>query len=314
MSAPPSFTDFEFHCGQGVPSHWMAAHAQSLYDLIIADLDKTTRLSRVTGVEAATLCAQRTSVFSLSFHRDLSAFVGKFWLAASDLVSSDADTGPSDIEEGHEDVGFRAGLPPTDSMDIDTIEEWVVEEETIEREHIVEEMVDMPTMQVACTLASLVKYGTSDDDRSREDEEEIKKERLQVKEEAKKKKIGTGKKKEKKGDDTDDEREEEEEEINELRGRQESDGAGLPPNVKGYTRTGWPTGLNQQLRQGKSQPIMHEKMLELVEEGLLERKNVTDVVGRADINVSCPSTLTMANLHALNVLSAAMAVRTESPA
>ncbi|KAK0437488.1 hypothetical protein EV421DRAFT_1907236 [Armillaria borealis] len=74
-----------------------------------------------------------------------------------------------------------------------------------------------------------------------EDKAEIEKERVHVEEEARNREIATGKKK----------------------------------GETGYTRTGWPTGLNQWLRQGKSQPTMHEKMLELVEEGLLEGKNAT---------------------------------------
>ncbi|SJL00957.1 uncharacterized protein ARMOST_04270 [Armillaria ostoyae] len=307
MSAPPNFTDFEFHRGQGVPSNWTAAHARSSAPRIDgpehtsdgsrnrSGSDKTARLSKVTGVEAATLRGQRASVFrrirpfirrycnatvkenvvrSPTFRRDLSALSGEFWLAASDPVSSDADTGPSDVEDDGQDIGFGADFPPADVMDVDTVEErvdeeWVVEEEMVERERVVEEIDDMPAARAARTLAGLVEYGASDDDASGEDEEEIEKERTRVDEEARRKKIAAGKKKEKKGDDADDEREEDEE-FDQLEGGQESDGAGPPPNVKGYTRTGWPTGLNQRLRQGKSQPAMREKMLELVEEGLLE--------------------------------------------
>ncbi|PBK89121.1 hypothetical protein ARMGADRAFT_1084199 [Armillaria gallica] len=134
MSAPPNFTNFAFRCGQGMLSDWTEAHARSLYDSILADpvqrtknawtpahiqwmmksiwfCNKTAQLSRVTGVEAS-FChpsIRENAVHSPSFRWDLSNIVGKFWLATSDPVSSDVDTGPSDGEgNDDEDMGYGA--------------------------------------------------------------------------------------------------------------------------------------------------------------------------------------------------------------
>ncbi|KAK0200962.1 hypothetical protein DFS33DRAFT_1277300 [Desarmillaria ectypa] len=41
---------------------------------------------------------------------------------------------------------------------------------------------------------------------------------------------------------------------------------------KGYTKTGWPLDLNQQLQQSKTQPIMCQNLVVLEEEGLITGK------------------------------------------
>ncbi len=65
------------------------------------------------------------------------------WLATSDPISSDADTGPSDGKgNNNEDVGYGAAQPPASPMEVDlpapegepsgneTGEEWRVASET----------------------------------------------------------------------------------------------------------------------------------------------------------------------------------------
>ncbi|PBK83200.1 hypothetical protein ARMGADRAFT_1038005 [Armillaria gallica] len=249
--------------------------------------DKITHLSRVTGVDASILRCQQTAVFrwicpfiqqfchasirenvvhSPSFQWDLSNLVGEYWLATSDPVSSDADTGPSNMEgDGNEDVGYGAAQPPATPMDVDlpapegepdgneTGEEWRVTSEM---------RADSAAAQAAATLAGLVAYGASSDDGSGEDEGE-------VEEEVKpKRKSSADRKEEEKDCDTNDEREEEEK-VDELEGREASDTAPALKK-KGYTCTGWLVDLNQRLRQDKTQPAMHAYMVEMEEEGVLE--------------------------------------------
>ncbi len=144
------------------------------------------------------------------------------WLATSDPVSSDADTGPSDGEGNEdEDVGYGAAQQPATPMDVDlavpegkpsgnkTGKEWQVVSETL---------ADSAAVQVAATLVGLVTYGASSDDESGNKEAE-------VKEEVKpRKKSAADRKMEEKDRDADDEREEEEE-VDELDGRGVSDAA-----------------------------------------------------------------------------------------
>ncbi|PBK84047.1 hypothetical protein ARMGADRAFT_1088753 [Armillaria gallica] len=227
--------------------------------------DKTAWLSRVTGIDASVLRRQQATVFrqihpfvhqfchpsiqenavrSPSFHQDLSNIVGEFWLATSDPMSSDVETGPSD-GEGNEDkdVGYGAAQQPASPIEVDpagpegepsgdkTGEEW------------------------------WIVYGTSSDNGSGEEEEE-------VEEEVEQKRKSLAERKEDIDHDTDDEREEEEE-VDELKGGGASDAAPALKK-KGYTRTSWLVDLNQHLRQGKTQLAMCAYMVEMEEEGLLE--------------------------------------------
>ncbi|PBL03188.1 hypothetical protein ARMGADRAFT_1021924 [Armillaria gallica] len=289
---------------------WTPAHIRWMMKSIWF-CDKIARLLRVTGVDTSILRRQRTAVFrricpfiqwfchasirentvcSPSFRRDLSNLVGEYWLATSDPVSSDADTGPSDIEgDGDEDAGYRAAQPPATLMDVDppvpkgepdrneTGEEWRVASET---------RADSAAAQAAATLAGLVTYGASSDDSSGEDEGEVEEgnegeveednegeveeeddEEVEKAVKPKRKSPAEGKEEEKDRE-ADDEREEEEE-VNELEGGGASD---IVPTLKnkGYTHTGWLVDLNQRLRQGKTQPAMHAYMVEMEEEGVLE--------------------------------------------
>ncbi|PBL04494.1 hypothetical protein ARMGADRAFT_1022901 [Armillaria gallica] len=217
-------------------------------------IDKTARLSKVTGMDASILQRQRTTIFrqihpfirqfchpsirenavcSPSFRRDLSNLVGKFWLATSDPMSSDVDTGPSD-EDGHDDkdMGYGVGM---DGMDVDAPvpegepsrdkigEEWRVASET---------RADSAGTQAAATLAGLVAYGASSDDGSGEEEEgEEEKAKANEEEVEVKKNAATGGEDERTSD-TDDEREEEEEEedVDQLNSGEEEDSA---PKTKG---------------------------------------------------------------------------------
>ncbi len=202
------------------------------------------------------------------------------WLATSDPVSSDTDTGPSDGEGNDDkDVGYRAAQPPASPMEVDppapegepsgneTGEKWRVASET---------RVD----SAAATLAGLVAYGASSDDGSGEEEGEVEEEAEQ------KRKSSAERKEEERDRDADDEREEDEE-VDELDGGGVSDAAPAPKTKGnifasplsshwqrvasvGYTRTGWLADLNQHLRQGKTQPAMCAYMVEMEEEGLLE--------------------------------------------
>ncbi|PBK84274.1 hypothetical protein ARMGADRAFT_1037209 [Armillaria gallica] len=213
MSALPNFTNFAFHCGQGVPSDWTEAHTQSLYNSIPADpiqrnkniwmpthicwmmksiwfCDKTAQIAKVTG-SGPPSSGRSTLSFSGSampaFERTPSAvpasagtyqisWVNVNWLATSNPISSDADTGPSDGEPNEdEDMGYGAVQPPAIPMDEDPTpsegegsrnevgEEWQVVSETL---------VNLVAVQVAATLAGLVAYGASSDDGSGEEEEE----------------------------------------------------------------------------------------------------------------------------------------------
>ncbi|PBL00085.1 hypothetical protein ARMGADRAFT_1072454 [Armillaria gallica] len=203
------------------------------------------------------------AVCSPSFCQDLSNIVGEFWLATSNPVSSDADTGPSDREgNDNEDVGYGAAQRPASPMEVDpaapegepsgdkTGEEWRGASEM---------RADLAAAWAAATLAALVVYGTSSDDGSEEEEEEVEGE-VEQKSQAERK--------EDMDHDADDEREEEPE-VDELEGGGASDAA---PTLKekGYTCTGWPVDLNQHLRQGKTQLAMRAYMVEMEEEGLLE--------------------------------------------
>ncbi|PBK86098.1 hypothetical protein ARMGADRAFT_1035828 [Armillaria gallica] len=231
--------------------------------------DKITQLSQVTGVDASILRCQWTAVFrrihpfiqrfchtsirenairSPSFWPDLSNLVGEYWLATSDPVSSDMDTGPSDMEgDGDKDAGYGAAQPPATPMDVDlpapegkpngnkTGEEWQDEGEVEEgNEGEVEE----------------------------EDDEEVKKVMKP------KRKSPADRKEEEKDHEADNEREEEEE-VDELEGRGASN---IAPALKkkGYTCTSWLVDLNQHLRQGKTQPAMCAYMVEMEEEDVLE--------------------------------------------
>ncbi|PBK84529.1 hypothetical protein ARMGADRAFT_1088300 [Armillaria gallica] len=312
MSALPNFTNFAFCCGQGVPSDWTDAHVRSLYDSILADpiqhtkdtwtpahiwwvmksiwfCDKTSRLSRVTGMDASILQRQRATIFrriclfvrwfchlsiqentvhSPTFWQDLSNVIGEFWLATSDPVSSDMDTGVSN-EEGNndKDVGYRAAQSPAHPMDIDPIasegkpgrnkvgEEWQVASE-----------MRADLAQAAATLAGLVAYGTSSDNASGDEEE---------KEEEEKKVEGE----EDKTSDTDNEREEEEEwEEHEewLNGREVSDST--PKSKVPWVKA--------------SQPAMRTHMLEMEEEGVLEQMRSATAVMAGAI-VSCQEEATI---------------------
>ncbi|PBK89473.1 hypothetical protein ARMGADRAFT_1033048 [Armillaria gallica] len=225
---------------------------------------------------------QENTVHSPSFWWDLSNLVSEYWLATSDPMSSDADTGPSDMEgDGNEDMGCRVAQPPATPMDVDlpvpegkpdrnkTGEEWRVVSET---------EADSAAAQAAATLVGLVMYSASSDDSSGEDEGEVEEgnegeveeeEDGEVEEEVKpKRKSSADRKEEEKDRDADDEREEEEE-VDELEGGGASN-AVAALRKKGYTCTSWPVDLNQHLRQGKTQPAMHAYMVEMEEEGVLE--------------------------------------------
>ncbi|PBK82320.1 hypothetical protein ARMGADRAFT_1090375 [Armillaria gallica] len=230
----------------------------------------------------------------------------EFWLATSDPVSSDTDTGPSD-EEGNddEDVGYGAAERPASPMEVDpaspegepsrdeTGEEWRGASET---------RADSAAVQAAATLAALVAYGASSDDGSGEDEGEVEEgndgeveeeedgeveeeEDGEVEEEVRpKRKSSADRKEEEKDCDADDEREEEE--VDKLEGGGASDAAPALKK-KGYTHTGWPADLNQRLRQGKTQPAMRAYMVEMEEEGVLEQmRSVADAM--AGVVASCP--------------------------
>ncbi|PBK87883.1 hypothetical protein ARMGADRAFT_1034489 [Armillaria gallica] len=144
MSALPNFTNFTFHCGQGVPSDWTKAHAQSLYNSILADpiqhnkniwmpthihwMMNSDRQSNRHGCICSVKAAGRHLQVDPPFHpavlpsfcQDLSNLMGEYWLATSDPVSSDADTGPSDSEANEDkDMGYGAVQPPTIPMDED---------------------------------------------------------------------------------------------------------------------------------------------------------------------------------------------------
>ncbi|KAK0236485.1 hypothetical protein EDD85DRAFT_791783 [Armillaria nabsnona] len=273
---------------QCTKSAWTPAHICWMMKSIWF-CDKTARLSRVTGMDASALRRQRTAVFrwicpficcfchasirenavrSPSFCRDLSNLVGEYWLATSDPVSSDVDTGPSDGEGNRdEDLGYGVAQPPATPMDFDPPapegepsgnelgKEWQVASEM---------RADLALAQAATTLAGLVAYGATSDDGSGEEEEEV------DKKQSEKEKNTAGRREDEKAGDADNEGEEEEEveeEVNELQGGEVSDSA---PKTKGYTCTGWPAHLNQQLRQGKTQPAMCTYMVEMEEEGLLK--------------------------------------------
>ncbi|PBK94573.1 hypothetical protein ARMGADRAFT_1078429 [Armillaria gallica] len=293
MSAPPNFTNFTFRCGQGVPSDWTEAHARSLYDSIVADPIQHTKnvwtpahicwmMKSIWFCQFCHASIRENTICSPSFQRDLSNLVGKYWLATSDPVSSDADTGPSDMEgDGDEDVGYRVAQPPATPMDVDlpAPEGEPNGNETGEEWRIMSEMqADSVAAQAAATLAGLVAYGASSDDSSGEDEGEVKEgNKGEVKEEDNeevekavkpKRKSPADRKEEEKDREADDEREEEEE-VDELEGGGASN---VVPTLKkkGYTRTSWPVDLNQHLRQGKTQPAMHAYMVEMEEEGVLE--------------------------------------------
>ncbi|PBK89122.1 hypothetical protein ARMGADRAFT_1084200 [Armillaria gallica] len=100
---------------------------------------------------------------------------------------------------------------------------------------------------------------TSDNGSGEEEEEEVEEEVEQKSQAERKEDMDRN---------ADDEREEEPE-VDELEGGGASDAA---PTLKekGYTCTGWPVDLNQHLRQGKTQLVMHANMVEMEEEGLLE--------------------------------------------
>ncbi|PBK81128.1 hypothetical protein ARMGADRAFT_1039527 [Armillaria gallica] len=124
MSTPPNFTNFTFWCGQGMPSDWTEAHARSLYNSIVADPIQHTRNVWTHAhihwmMKSIWFCDKIAQLFP-SFQRDLSNLVGKYWLATSDPMSSDADTGLSDMGgDDDEDAGYGAAQPPTTPMDVD---------------------------------------------------------------------------------------------------------------------------------------------------------------------------------------------------
>ncbi|PBK89881.1 hypothetical protein ARMGADRAFT_1083353 [Armillaria gallica] len=251
---------------QRTKNAWTPAHIRWMMKSIWF-CDKIAQLSQVTGVDVSILRHQRTAVFrqicpfvqwfchasiqknavcSPSFWWDLSNLVGKYWLATSDPVSSDADTGPSDMEgDGDEDTGYGVAQPPTTLMDVDppvpegepdrneTGKEWWVASET-----------------------------ASSDDGSGEDKGE-------VEEEVKPKRKSSADRKEEEKDHNADDKREEEEEVDELEGGEASNAAPVLKK-KGYKCTSWLVDLNQRLRQGKTQPAMCAYMVEMEEEGVLE--------------------------------------------
>ncbi|PBK87584.1 hypothetical protein ARMGADRAFT_1034781 [Armillaria gallica] len=309
-------------CGQGMPSDWTEAHARSLYDSIVADLIQCTKnawtpahicwmMKSIWFCDKIAWLSQVTGVDTPSFWQDLSNLVGEYWLATSDPVSSDADTGPSNIEgDGDKDAGYGAAQPPATLMDVDppapegepdgneTGEEW----------------------RVAATLAGLVAYGTSSDDGSGEDEGEVEEDNEgeveeeddeEVEKAVKLKRKSPAEAKEKEKDREADDEREEEEEVDELEGGGASNVAPALKN-KGYTCTGWLADLNQCLRQSKTQPAMRAYMVEMEEEGLLERtRSVADAA--AGVVASCLWIPTMATPPALNASSAVTVAPTASP-
>ncbi len=107
-------------------------------------------------------------------------FLCLVWLATSDPVSLDADTGPSDGEgNDDEDVGYGTVSRPATPMDVDppvpegepsgdeTGEEWWVASETL---------ADLAAAQAAATLVGLVAHGASSDDGSGDEEVEVEEE------------------------------------------------------------------------------------------------------------------------------------------
>ncbi|PBK89884.1 hypothetical protein ARMGADRAFT_1032959 [Armillaria gallica] len=165
MSPLPNFTNFTFHCGQGVPSNWMEAHTRSLYDSILANPIQCTK-----------------NVWTPAH---IQWMMKSIWFCAN----FDVDTGPSDGEgNDNEDVGYEAAQPPTILMVIDppmpegepsrneTSEKWRVTSET---------RADSAAVQAAATLVGLVAYRASSDDGSGEDKAE---DEAEVKEEVKPKK------------------------------------------------------------------------------------------------------------------------------
>ncbi|PBK88153.1 hypothetical protein ARMGADRAFT_1034122 [Armillaria gallica] len=236
MATLPNFTNFAFRCGQEVPSNWTEAHAQSLYDSILVDpiqsftphltflQDKTAQITKVTGTDASTLRRQQATVF-----RQICPFIQQCydinWLATSDPMSSDADTGSSD-SEAHEDEDEDED-PPAIPMDEDlTPSEGEDSGNEVGKE-----------WQVASEIS---------DDGSGEEEEEEKVEG-----------------EDNKTSNTDDKREQEQEEQqDQLNSGEVLDSA---PKTKDSI-----VHLNQQLRQGKTQPAMHAHMVEMEEKGLLK--------------------------------------------
>ncbi len=107
MSAPPNFTNFAFHCGQGVPSNWTEAHAHSLYDSIIVDPIQCTK----NAWTCAHICWVMKSIwFCVSCHSSactlfLKAFVGQ---NSSTLQSHRCGHVPSAMAAGG---GFQADPP-----------------------------------------------------------------------------------------------------------------------------------------------------------------------------------------------------------
>ncbi len=187
---------------------------------------------------------RESAVCSPTFCQDLSNLIGECklsfsvlsenplkclypdWLATSDPVSLDVDTGPSDVEgEDDNDSWFRTRPPATDPMDVDPA--GPDEANHLGKEERVAEEVqaDSAAAQVAATLADLVAYGASSDDGSGEEEEEEEKESTEGSE--KKKNVATRKDDEQTGD-ADNKRDKEE--VDQLDGGKVSDAA---PKSKG---------------------------------------------------------------------------------
>ncbi len=102
------------------------------------------------------------------------------WLATSDHVSSDVDTGPSDGEgNDNKDVGYGVAQPPATPMDVNlaVLEGEPSGNETGEEWWVASEMrADSAAAQAAATLAGLVVYRASSDDSSGEDKAEVEEE------------------------------------------------------------------------------------------------------------------------------------------
>ncbi len=141
-------------------------------------------------------------------------------------MSSDTDTGPSDVEgKDGDDSRFGTRQPASVPMDVDPAGSDMANHSGEEEQVAEEVQVDSAAAQVAATLADLVVYGASSDDGSGEEEEEEEKESAEGSE--KKKNAATRKDDEQTGD-ADDERDKEE--VDQLDGGEVSDAA---PKSKG---------------------------------------------------------------------------------
>ncbi|KAK0239618.1 hypothetical protein EDD85DRAFT_949468 [Armillaria nabsnona] len=306
MSAPPNFTNFTFHCAQGVPSNWTQAHAQSLYDSIIVDPIHHTKN---VWTHAHIRWVMKSIWFCLNSPESLVQMCpscnGSGWRFSGGSAPSFATTAMQASEKVQFAVPPSAGtyqisLANTGWLPVTPCPRTWVDTAPSDAEGDNNDDSCFGTSQPAAIPMDVDPTGPDEANNLCKEErvaevvqadsvttqaaatlaglvaygvssddgsgEEDEEKEKASAEKSKKEKDAAARKEDEITGDADNEREEEEE-VDQLDGREVLDSA---PKTKGYTCTGWPVHLNQWLRQGKSQPAMHAYMLEMEEDGLLE--------------------------------------------